>query len=486
MQRLIDSLQTTLGQSVIPGILAAVTILILGWFAAVIIKAIFKKALKLLKLNERMNVGARAKAVDVEGGIATGVFYIVLLVVLLAVFNALNLEIASAPIRAFLTQIFEFLPSLIAGLVLALIAWILATVVRTLIAKFLAQTGVDKKLSAAAGMKPMSESLGEVCYWFIVLLFLPAILGVFQLGGLLVPVQAMVDKLLGILPNVIGALVVGFVGWLVAKILGSIASNLLAAIGADRLGENVGLKSPTLSRLVGLVVYIFVLIPALVAALDTLRVEAISKPATEMLTAVMAAMPNIFAAGFILAIAYFLARIVASLISNLLSGINFDRLPGVLGFGEVFPKGMKPSTLVGQLIIFFTMLFASVEAANRIGFVQVSQLVATFIEFGGQIILGSVIIAIGLWLANIVHDSLRKGTGKFSTSVANLVRVIILGLVFAMGLRAMGLASDIVNLAFGLTLGSAAVAVALSFGLGGRDAAGKQMEAWLASFRKKD
>src|SRR3989338_8048258 len=114
MQRLIDSLQTTLGQSVIPGILAAVTILILGWFAAVIIKAIFKKGLKLLKLNERMNVGDRAKAVDVEGGIATGVFYIVLLIVLLAVFNALNLEIASAPIRAFLTRLFEFLPSLIA------------------------------------------------------------------------------------------------------------------------------------------------------------------------------------------------------------------------------------------------------------------------------------------------------------------------------------------------------------------------------------
>jgi hypothetical protein len=53
-----------------------------------------------------------------------------------------------------------------------------------------------------------------------------------------------------------------------------------------------------------------------------------------------------------------------------------------------------------------------------------------------------------------------------------------------MGLRAMGIADDIVNLAFGLTLGAAAVAVALAFGLGGREAAGRQMEYWLARMRK--
>ncbi len=53
-----------------------------------------------------------------------------------------------------------------------------------------------------------------------------------------------------------------------------------------------------------------------------------------------------------------------------------------------------------------------------------------------------------------------------------------------MGLRAMGIADDIVNLAFGLAFGAIAVAVALSFGLGGREAAGKQMEHWLSKLRK--
>ncbi|MDH3546805.1 MAG: hypothetical protein OEN22_06875, partial [Gammaproteobacteria bacterium] len=66
-----------------------------------------------------------------------------------------------------------------------------------------------------------------------------------------------------------------------------------------------------------------------------------------------------------------------------------------------------------------------------------------------------------------------------------ILRVAILGLVLAMGLRAMGIADDIVNLAFGIILGAVAVAFAVSFGLGGREAAGKQMEYWLSGLRKK-
>ncbi|MCC7216995.1 MAG: hypothetical protein IT517_09510, partial [Burkholderiales bacterium] len=62
--------------------------------------------------------------------------------------------------------------------------------------------------------------------------------------------------------------------------------------------------------------------------------------------------------------------------------------------------------------------------------------------------------------------------------------VLIIGLVLAMGLRSMGVADSIVNLAFGLTLGAVAIAVALSFGLGGREAAGKLMEHWFSKLRR--
>jgi len=116
--------------------------------------------------------------------------------------------------------------------------------------------------------------------------------------------------------------------------------------------------------------------------------------------------------------------------------------------------------------------------------VQFSELVATLIQFGGKVLLGSVIIAIGLWIANTVGDAIKK-TSESGDVIAGIVRIVILGLSLAMGLGAMGIANDIVNMAFGLTVGAAAVAFALSFGIGGREAAGKQMEYWFSQLRKE-
>jgi hypothetical protein len=132
------------------------------------------------------------------------------------------------------------------------------------------------------------------------------------------------------------------------------------------------------------------------------------------------------------------------------------------------------------------MLFAVVEAANRLGFVQVSELVTMFVQFGGDILLGAVILVAGFWLANIAAEAINRASGEHTSGLARIARVAILGLVIAMGLRAMGIADDIVNLAFGLGFGAVAVAVALSFGLGGREAAGRQMEYWLAKLRKDE
>jgi hypothetical protein len=320
----------------------------------------------------------------------------------------------------------------------------------------------------------------------VILLFLPAILGALGMDGLLHPVRSMVESILAMLPNVFGAAVIGVVGWFVARILRDLVSNLLVAAGADRWGARAGLEGTmTLSGLLGLLVYVFVLVPALIAALDTLQIEAISGPAREMLGAFMNAIPNVFAAGVILAVAYVVSQFVADLASNLLGGVGFDRLPTRLGLGALVPSDQSPSDLVGRLIVFFVMLFATVEAAGRLGFGQVASIVGVLIDFGGQVLLGLVIIAVGFWISNLARDTVARMGGDGSATIAGVARFGILGIVIAMGLRAMGLADDIVNLAFGLTLGAVAVAFALSFGLGGREAAGRQMEHWLSQLRDR-
>ncbi|HUF81866.1 MAG TPA: mechanosensitive ion channel [Burkholderiales bacterium] len=477
------SLQNTLGTH-LPSIIGALGILIVGWLAAVLARAGTRRLLSLLAVNRRIQESTDQRF-DVESGIAVGVFWVILLVTFLGMFNALHLELISNPFQVLVTQIFGYLPRLLAGTLLVLIAWVLATLLRALVSRLLARTGWDDKLSREAGMEPMNRNVGNVLFWLVVLLFIPAILGAYDLQGLLAPAQAMINKVLDTLPNVFAALVIGFVGWLVAKVMRGLVVNILAAAGADRAGHSAGLdQSVLLSRVAGTLVFIFIFIPTLIAALDALKIEAISRPATEMLAQILNAVPHIVAAALILVVTYYVARFAAGLLSRLLSGMGFDSLPEKLGMGRAFTGAFSPSEVVGAVILFFAMLFATVEAANQLAFTQVRDLVTTFINFGGEVLLGALILLIGFWLANLAHALIMRTGHESAAGLASLSRVVIIGLVIAMGLRAMGIANDIVNLAFGLTFGAVAVAVALSFGLGGRDAAGRQMEYWLAKLRK--
>ncbi|MFC1665195.1 mechanosensitive ion channel [Pseudomonadota bacterium] len=479
----ITSLQIALGDTT-PRLIGAVAILVIGWLGAVVIRAGMRKLLSTARLNKRIG-GQADSEMNYESVIATGVFYVIMALVLVGFFGALNLEIVSAPLQSLVDKFFDFIPQLVAGGVLIIIAWIIAKLVRILVSRALAATSIDNKVTMAAGMKPMSENLGNVVYGLIFLVFLPAILDAFQLDGLLAPVQAMINKILSMLPNVLAAVIIGFVGWFVAKILRDLVSDLLTAIGTDSFGEKIGIKGAmSLSKMVGLIVFIFVFVPTLIAALNALQIEVISQPATAMLGTLMAAIPNIFAAAVILAAAYFISRFIAGVISNLLSGLGFNELPSKLGLDKALDKELGLSALAGNIIVFFIMLFATVEAANLLGFGKMSEIVSLFIRFGSHVLLGTVILAVGFWLSNLSYTAIIKVSGKSASAVANVARYAILGLVAAMGLRAMGIADDIVNIAFGLTLGAIAVAVALSFGLGGREAAGKQMEFWLAKLRK--
>ncbi len=478
--QMLQSLQSTLGPRVLD-ILAAVVILIIGWFAALLVQAAVGKGLKTLGLNARVN-SATDGGPNLERGIAKGAFWTVLLVALIAVFNKLNLPQVSEPLDALVSQVFAYLPRLGAGAFLSVLAWALAAGVQKLVNKGLSATTLDERLQVGAGMAPASQNIGNVLFWLIILLFLPAILGAFQLEGLLSPVQGMVDEVLAMLPNIFAGAVIGIVGWFVAKILSNLVSNLLGATGVDKFGAQHGLTGTmSASKLVGTLVFVFVFVPALIAALNALQIQSISGPATDMLGIIMSAIPKVFAAIVILMLTYMVARFASSLVSNLLGGVGANNLPQKLGLAHVFSDGWQPSVIAGRLVMFFAMLFAAVEAANLLDFEQVSNIVTMFIQFGGQILLGSVILAVGVWLANLAHAAIERMSS--GSALAGLARIAILGLVSAMGLRAMGIADDIVNLAFGLTLGAIAVAVALSFGLGGREAAGRQMEYWLAKLR---
>jgi len=481
MSAILQSMQKSIGAH-LPSLLFAVLILIVGWIVAAFIKAVTKKGLNALRINQRVQTQT-GNEIDIESGVAWTVFGVIFLFVLVAFFNALKLGAVSDPLDALLQQVMAYVPKVIGAVIIALVAWLLAKLARMAASKGFAAAGVDEKLAVEGETVPTSESIAQALYWLIILLFIPAILGALNLGGLLEPVQRMVDKILAILPNIFASVAIGVAGWFVARILRNLVVNLTTAAGLDAVGRRAGLaESVSLTKLLGTLVFIAVFVPALIAALHALKIDSISGPATNLLSVILLAIPDILAAAVILALTWYVSRFAAQLLSPLLEGVGANELPAKLGVDTVFSDGMAPAKLAGTLVVFFAMLFAVVEAANRLGFSKVSELVGIFIQLGGQILLGVVILSVGVWLANLAHSAINRTDAK---NLAGLTRIAIIGLVIAMGLRAMGIADDIVNLAFGLTLGAVAVAIALSFGLGGREAAGKQMEYWLSNLRAK-
>ena len=128
---------------------------------------------------------------------------------------------------------------------------------------------------------------------------------------------------------------------------------------------------------------------------------------------------------------------------------------------------------------------AAIEAARELGFNLLADLIARFTVFTGQVVLGLIIFGIGLFLANLAASTVRASGANQAGLLALAARVSIIVLAGAMALRQMGLADDIINLAFGLLLGSIAVAVALAFGLGAREIAARELGEWVQSIKSR-
>jgi hypothetical protein len=493
-QKVITTVQDTASMiwSYVPNLVGALAILVIGWIVAGWLARLVRVGLEKSGLVGRLS--KVVSDVDVEDAktvelwIGKSVFVILILFVLVGFFQVLGLNQITQPITGFLNEIFLYLPRLIGPVVLVLVAWIVAKFLRIVVRRGMASTKLDERVQKDADYTDdkkmsLSNTAGEAVYWLTFLVFLPAILGSLELGGLLGPVRGLVDTLLGYLPNLFAAGLILFIGWLVAKVVRKILTNLLAAAGTDRLSEKVGLHSAlgkqNLSGLTGLIAYVLILIPVIVGALNALNLAAITQPASQMLNEILAVIPNLFAGSLVLVVAYVVAKIVAGLTTGLLAGVGFDSLPHRLGLqADEKSKGRSASEIAGFILIVAIMLFATIEAFRLIGFETAGALISEFLIFSGHVLLGLLIIGLGLFLAKFVADII-KDTGLPNASLLALIaRVAILVLASAMGLGEMGLGEDIIVLAFGLTLGAVAVALAIAFGLGGRDAAAQITAKW--------
>lgn len=524
----------------LPRLIVAIAVLIIGWIIALIVAAAVQGLLKRTNLDNRLAqsiTGQRGGELPrVEKWISAAVFWLIMLFAIVAFLNALQLPAVSAPLNSFLEQIFLYLPRVGGAALLLLVAWLVATLAKLVVTRGLSRFNLDDRLaehttdpdSPQTGSPfLLNETLGNALYWFVLLFFLPLILDVLQLQGPLQPVQNLLDQILSALPRILTAVIIGAVGWLIARIVRGIVTNLLTAVGTNQIGARVGLTQSSgtlsLSALLGTIVYVLVLIPTAIAALNALQIEAISAPAVRMLEQILTALPLIFTAGLILAIFYVIGRFVADLVASILTSVGFNNVfnwlgirsapvrtttppppaPGTVAPGTVPPPppgrpatgqrtvvqaaatSRTPSEIAGIIVLVGIMLLGAVAATEVLGFASLTAIVYGILGISAQVLIGLIVFAVGLYLANLAFSLINDSGGRQTRILAQTARVAIIALVSAMALQQMGIASSIVNLAFGLLVGAIAVAIALAFGLGGRDVAAEQLRTWLSSFRER-
>ncbi|KAF3889719.1 MULTISPECIES: mechanosensitive ion channel [Nostocales] len=508
----LDYFQATLQQIIqfLPRLVGAALILLVGWLIAAVAKSVTRSLLNRTNIDNRIASGVTGvESPQVEGIIANLVFWAILLITVVAVLDTLELRVASQPLNTFLNQVGDFLPRFVGAVFIFAVAWLVATLTKLITVRGLQALRLDERLNppqdnnaTSLNQISLSETIGNALYWFILLVFLIPVLDSLGLNQALLPVQTLVTQIISILPNILGATLIATIGWFVANIVRRIVTNLLMTTGIDHLGSRFGLSAAagtqSLSTIIGTIVYVLILIPVAIAALNQLQIQAISVPAIAMLQQILNTLPSIFTAIAILLIAYFFGRFVSELVTSILTSIGFNNIFSVLGLPSptkrvVIPEeptpsaipNRTPSEIVGIVVLVGIMLFATVAAVNILNIPALTTLVTGIVIILGRILAGLVVFAVGLYLANLAFSIIASSGDRQARVLGQVARIAIIALVSAMALQQIGVASDIVNLAFGLLLGALAVAIALAFGLGARDIARNQVQEWLDSFKGK-
>jgi hypothetical protein len=480
IQPLVDQLTPVVGGYVL-NLLGAVVILVLGWVVALIASATVRGVLKRTSLDNRMAQwllgDAAADSVPIERYAARAVFYLIMIFVLVAFFQTLQLTAITEPLNALLQTITAFIPRLFAAGVLLLAAVVIASALRRALTLAAKSAEIDRRLGgegAGDADLPLTKAISDGIYWLVLILFLPAVLGVLAIEGLLAPVQGLMDRVLGFLPNILGAAIIVFVGWLVARLCQRVVAKLLAAIGLDRLGEGVGLDrvmgESRVSDLVGLVVYVLIIIPVVMSALDALSLAAITGPATLMLTQMLGVLPSLFAATLLLAVAYVVARVVSGVITRVLTAVGFDNVLAHVGFTVQGEATRGPSAVAGTVVVVAILLVASIEAAGLLGFDTLAGLMADVVMFGANLLLGMLIFGVGLYLSRVAAEAIKASGAAQAALLSTAARGAIVVLSGTMALQQMQVASDI---------------IAIAFGLGARESAGRAVETWIKALQER-
>ena len=366
----------------------------------------------------------------------------------------------------------EWAEKIFFALVILGITWALAKAAKWTFAKMVDQIPFLQRGTSSG--ESVGMALGKIVSLLVWLLGLLAVLQQLGFDSVITPVQGLLTNFIGYLDNVVFAAAIFFIGSMIAGIARDLVETALGAVDFDKWANKGGVEAITgnnaITKTLGTIVYVLVIIPVAIAALQMLEISAITEPAMNLLNMVFKAIPLIIGACLLLGIGFVISRWVASLIRDLLPSLGADRAINELG---ILPEGRTASGVIAAIVTIAIMIFFAIAATNMLGFPQLTSILETVLAQAGNVVFGAVLIALGVLIANILRNLIADATGPGIAS--NVTYWITTGLFVFIGLKQMQIGGMIVDYAFGALAIGAAVAFALAFGLGGRDAAARML-----------
>lgn len=375
------------------------------------------------------------------------------------------------------------LPDLLVAVLLLILAFVVATLVKNLVVKVLKKDGIKAKLERfeKGGNGPSTvDLLSKGAFLLVFLLFLPSVLNKLNISGVSEPITGFVSQFVNYIPLILAAGILLYIGFFVANIAKELLASLLERVGVNQFQQNyapVKDENAKLSNILSSIAHILILVPVVIAALDILGLQSISAPATEMLNSVISYIPKILIAGILIYLGIFLANMITSLLNGILVGTNIDNLPRQLNVKGDF----KLSSLISEIVKYIIIVFFTLEAIKILDLAVLTNVGMMIVGFIPNVISALVILVGAVLLANWIESLLQKN--NVNNTISLLVKTLIFGLSIVMVLSQLGIAPNIVEKGFVIVLAGVGIAFALAFGLGGKDFAKKRLEEFDAKLK---
>ena len=191
-------------------------------------------------------------------------------------------------------------------------------------------------------------------------------------------------------------------------------------------------------------------------------------------------LPNLIGFLIILAIGYVIARVVKGVVTKLLEKIGTDRAIHSGSTGEYVNRvapGFKPSSVIGTITFWFLFLGALAIAVSQLGIAALDNFVAEIVAYLPNVVVAVLILVVAIALAGFVGTALERTMGDTPTGkvVRSVAPVLIMAIGTFMVLDQLQIAPQIVTITYAALLGGLFLAMALAFGLGGREVANRML-----------